>query len=323
MKLVKQEQPRGNACLEAAISYAGKGWHIFPVPPGEKKSYLSAKFSGGRRWGASNKERHVRRFFRKFPDANVGIATGAISGIFVFEVDTPKGHNVDGFASLEKLQAKHRAMPKTLQAISPSGSLHFYYKCPRVLVRNSASEIAPGIDVRGDGGMVIAPPSVKPRVGIYRWVNHLPIAKAPRWLLEMVTSDRAARSISERATALIRKPVKSLHSVAAADVRAALEVIANGCDNCGHWPYAMWFEIGCALHAEFGDAGFELFRAFSMLAPTYDGRSCLAKWRECAKIDAFTTATIFYHAEHYVPRWRAIYEARRLHQAYSIIRASR
>jgi hypothetical protein len=74
------------------------------------------------------------------------------------------------------LEAKHGSLPATLEAESPSGSIHRYYKHPGFKIKNSGSGIAPGVDVRGDGGQVVAPPSVKPGKGAYKWRNDLPIA---------------------------------------------------------------------------------------------------------------------------------------------------
>jgi hypothetical protein len=104
----------------------------------------------------------------------------------VVEADTPEGHDIDGIASLKALETQHGILPGTLLAISPTGSVHHYFSHPGVKIKNSASEIAPGIDVRGDGGMVIAPPSIKPGGGCYRWLNGLGVAAAPSWLLDLI-----------------------------------------------------------------------------------------------------------------------------------------
>jgi hypothetical protein len=178
-----------NPCLAAALSYATeRGWDIFPAPPGEKKSYKSAKHSNGAKWGKTRNPEQIRKDFRKWPDANIGIPTGKDNGFWVLEADTLKGHNVDGIASLRRLEEKHGPLPKTLMAESPSGSLHYYFNWPKgVEIKNSASSIAPGIDVKGEGGMVIAPPSVRDD-GEYRWLNNHPIADAPQWLIDLVAT---------------------------------------------------------------------------------------------------------------------------------------
>lgn len=180
--------------LAAALCYVDLfGWVVFPVPPGSKKSYKSGKNSNGHRWGASNKPSVIERDFRYWPEANLGIPTGAENGFFVLEADTPKGHSVDGIASLRKLERQYGRLPKTLMAMSPSRSLHYYFCWPkRGLICNSASKIAPGIDVRGEGGMVLAPPSVKNGVR-YRFLNWgTPGADAPPWLLDLILQDRVA-----------------------------------------------------------------------------------------------------------------------------------
>jgi hypothetical protein len=196
--------------LRHALYYAEtNGWHVFPSPPGTKKSHKSAEYSDGRPWGTTRDLDEIRRDFEQWPDANVGIVCGEISGIFVVEADTLAGHGKDGFAALAAMEAKHGPLPATLQAESPSGSVHFYFRYPGFHVKTSASEIAPGIDVRGDGGMVIAPPSVKPGSGAYKWRSILPIADAPAWLLDMVKAPKhstRAIGIAREAPAGLRPP---------------------------------------------------------------------------------------------------------------------
>ncbi len=181
-----------NEKLQAALAYAEKGWAVFPADSsGKKKSHKSAEFSNGQRWGATNNAEEIRRNFRKWPDANIGIPTGKVAGFFVVEADTVEGHGVDGIAALRALEAEHGALPTTRAAESPSGSLHFYFRWPTddTLVRNSESLLAEGIDVRGEGGMVIAPPSVRPGKGGYVWINEGPIAEAPQWVLDLVIAE--------------------------------------------------------------------------------------------------------------------------------------
>jgi hypothetical protein len=90
-----------------------------------------------------------------------------------------------------------------LQAISPTGSIHYYLKHPGggIKIKGSASELGAGIDIRGDGNMTVAPPSINPDGRAYRWLNKLPIAAMPAWLVEL-TRDKPA-TISQRAVAAI------------------------------------------------------------------------------------------------------------------------
>src|SRR5262245_52976049 len=268
----------GHPVLTAALAYAAKGLHIFPVPPNKKKSYKSAKYSDGRKWGATADAAQIQRDWRRWPNANVGIPTGAINGFFVVELDTEEGHGVDGFASLAALEQQHGALPATLQARSPSGSLHYYFRHPGngIKIKNSASEIGAGVDCRGDNGMVLAPPSVRAD-GAYTWVNpQAAIADAPRWLLDRVVVEDHPPTPAASTPPYVYVPgddvafeeeVRSRSGMGVDDVwpgndnyppltlqeiEAALAAIpADG--------YYCWLQIGAALSNELGESGFALF----------------------------------------------------------------
>jgi putative DNA primase/helicase len=137
-----------------------------------KKSHKKAEYSGGREWGATTDLDEIRRDWQQWPQANVGIVTGPKSGFFVVEADTPQGHDVDGIKNLRALIDKHGPLPHTIEATSPSGSWHIYFKWPvGVPVDSSVGRVAPGVDVRADGGMVLPcsplsrPPMVRQCVG--------------------------------------------------------------------------------------------------------------------------------------------------------------
>jgi hypothetical protein len=205
--------------VEHAAFYAARNdWCVFPSPhTGEKKGiYFADKSNGYMPWGQTKNTNNIAWYWEDNPKANVCIATGAMSGIFVVDLDTKEGHASDGIASMADLEAEHGPLPMTRQAISPSGSIHYYFRHPGGKIKNSESQIAPGIDIRGDGGMVLAPPSVKPGKGAYRWLNDLPAAEAPQWLLDKIDAvkDEAEPeietapelSISDRALATVKAP---------------------------------------------------------------------------------------------------------------------
>src|SRR5262245_23834072 len=99
-------------CLKAALTYAERGWFVFPAPPGQKKSHKSEKHSGAK-WGMTRSSDQIRQDWKKWPDANVAIVTGEVSGFFVVETDTKAGHGKDGAAALAELEAKHDELPET------------------------------------------------------------------------------------------------------------------------------------------------------------------------------------------------------------------
>ncbi len=173
---------------DAALEYAARGWHVFPVPPGARQSYKSAAHSDGRRWGATTDPDEIRRDFARWPNANVGIVCGPKSGLLVIDIDVPgDGRDKDGAASWAALVAAHGDIPHTIEANSASGGRHIYFRAPvGETIRNSVSQIAPGIDVRAEGGMVLGVPSVRPNGGVYSWRNppgFFDLADCPEWLL--------------------------------------------------------------------------------------------------------------------------------------------
>jgi DNA-binding PadR family transcriptional regulator len=178
-------------CMAARLYYVAKfGWSTFPanLEDGEKKSYKSEKYSGGAKWGHTIDAAVIRNDANKFPDHGVGVPTGRVNKVIDIETDTPKGHGVDGSASLTELEAELGPLPDTLAFESPTASRHRLYNYPKdvgddVWIKTIAGELGTGIDVKADGGMMIAPPSVRPGIGEYRWCNGLPMADLPEaWI---------------------------------------------------------------------------------------------------------------------------------------------
>jgi Bifunctional DNA primase/polymerase, N-terminal len=110
---------------------------------------------------------------------NVAVATGRMSGIFVVDVD---GDGAE--AALRAFEVINGALPATVEVITGAGR-HIWFRMPDTELRNSASKIAPGIDIRADGGYVLAPPSVHPSGRRYAWSvdSASTIAEAPAWLV--------------------------------------------------------------------------------------------------------------------------------------------
>jgi Bifunctional DNA primase/polymerase, N-terminal/AAA domain/Primase C terminal 2 (PriCT-2) len=290
-------QGQAPSCVEAALGYAARDWTIFPAPQGEKKSHKSAEYSGGVNWGATKDPAQIKRDWRRWPDANIGIPTGAENGFFVVEADTVKGHGKDGIASLKDLEAKHTKLPNTLMAESPSGSIHYYFNHPRngIKIKNSTSEIAPGVDVRGDGGMVVAPPSIR-QDGAYRWLIIRPIADAPQWLRDLVKEDR--RAATEPNAFL--KHANQQDAPPAWKVEAALKVLVpNEIDRDTRGA------IGIAIKNSMGEDGWPLFDAW--LKTRTDGKyyedRVRKNWDGFKPRGEVNIGTLFYLAEKASPDW--------------------
>jgi putative DNA primase/helicase len=133
----------------------------------------------------------VDRWFSGASHLNVGIATGKISNVVVLDIDPRHG----GDQSLALLEKEHGALPKTLWWKTGGGGRHILFAYPKdgLPLPNSISKIGHGIDVRGDGGFIVAPPSRHASGGSYSFPNKdilkTPLAEIPRWLLVAMRKD--------------------------------------------------------------------------------------------------------------------------------------
>lgn len=127
----------------------------------------------------------VKNWWRENPGASIGIPTGRASGWVVLDVDIDKG----GDASLTALIERIGGIPETLTARTGSGGTHFFFECPLdVEIRNSAGKLGVGLDIRGEGGYVIAAPSPHPSGGAYKWISFADPAPFPQLIIEMLAS---------------------------------------------------------------------------------------------------------------------------------------
>ncbi|MDJ0895330.1 MAG: bifunctional DNA primase/polymerase [Alphaproteobacteria bacterium] len=175
--------------LAAASGYLRRGWSVVPVMRADKRPLV--------RWEPYQEHRadeaEVERWRVRWPDANVGIVTGALSGLVVLDID-PRH---DGEESLAALEARFGKLPDTVEALTGGGGRHLYFRHPGGELRNRVA-LMPGLDLRGDGGMVVAPPSLHRSGRRYEWeVSHHPDemepAPLPGWLLSMVRGDAPRR----------------------------------------------------------------------------------------------------------------------------------
>lgn len=169
---------------EAALAYASHHqWHVFPCFQ-DKTPRTPHGFKDATRDTAI-----ITAWWERWPDASIGIATGEVSGIFVLDVDPAHG----GADTLRALEATHQEIPNTPQVLTGGGGAHCYLAYPGFAVTNSAGKLGEGLDVRCDGGYVIAPPSSHPSGGAYAWeILHdpedTPLAPVPPWLLGMLAA---------------------------------------------------------------------------------------------------------------------------------------
>jgi hypothetical protein len=175
---MRGERGRDHALIRAALTLARRGLAVVPCRPRDKRP---ATANGVK--DATTNLTALRHWWNHEPQSNVAIATGLISGVFVLDLD-----GLDAEAELSRLEREYGQLPQTVQTITARGR-HLFFKMTTRLVRNSTGKIAPGIDVRGDGGYVLAPPSVHPSGRRYAWSvdSASTFSEAPEWLLAKIT----------------------------------------------------------------------------------------------------------------------------------------
>lgn len=125
----------------------------------------------------------IRGWWQKWPNANVGILTGADSGLVVLDVDPRHG----GDKTLEELQRQHGPLPKTISQITGGGGQHLFFRHPGGYINSGSGKLGPGLDVKADGGYIVVAPSMHISGNHYTWdpaTKDGGLAELPGWLLE-------------------------------------------------------------------------------------------------------------------------------------------
>jgi putative DNA primase/helicase len=167
--------------IESALYYAKNGCSVIPIRKKDKKpltkweQYQSARAD----------EETIRSWWRRWPEANIGIVTGEASGIIVLDID--------GLEGQQSIKTNRLATPPTPTVLTGGGGYHYYFKHPGFLCKNFTKKY-PGIDFRGDGGYVLAPPSLHASGNRYEWIispGDEELADPPAWLLDLIVKQEA------------------------------------------------------------------------------------------------------------------------------------
>ncbi|WP_288942904.1 bifunctional DNA primase/polymerase [uncultured Roseovarius sp.] len=163
--------------LEHALAYADRGWAVFPTHGIKNRACTCGKqsctspgkhpiFSGGFKHATTDYEQ-ITEWFTQNPFANIAIATGAVSGVIVIDVDSGEGK--EGLTSVKAIEERYGPLPKTFRVRTGSGGWHYYIAAPSIPIKSSVSRLGKDIDVRAEGGYVIAPPSKHISGNTYKW----------------------------------------------------------------------------------------------------------------------------------------------------------
>ncbi len=187
--------------LDLALQYVDDGWKVFPCRSaaeeyidqhtgeittlGEKTPLTSNGFKGATRY-----KRILERWWSDWPAAAVGLPTGSATGFFALDIDNKPG-GANGFEWLAEMEAEHGPLPQTARVTSPNGGLHIYFKY--VVGTRNRGALGAGVDIRSEGGYVLAAGSAMHDGRSYKWVDDTrEIADAPAWLLDLLLPKSAA-----------------------------------------------------------------------------------------------------------------------------------
>lgn len=203
---------------ELAIFYHEHGWPIFPcrsqaeevgdqstgelITLNEKTPKTSNGFKG-----ASKFRRIIDRWWSDWPDAAVGIPTGAATGVFVLDIDNKPG-GANGFDWLSDMEAEHGPLPVTARVTTPNGGLHVYFNY--VVGTRNRGALGGGVDIRSEGGYVLAAGSQMSDGRAYEWSpagDVVPsIADAPEWLLALLLPKPAPAGVAYHPSSIGNTP---------------------------------------------------------------------------------------------------------------------
>ncbi len=201
--------------LDWALWYAANGWQVFPCHTPTGPMACSCRKTTCDRIGKHPRIQHglnaasqdpaiVAQWWRQWPDANIALRTGAVSGLAVLDEDTYKGGDYSRIA----LETSYAPLPDTVQQCTGGGGMQYLFLHPGSQVKNGVQTLGVGLDIRGDGGYVIAPPSLHVSGKRYIWeITHGPddvlLAPFPPWLLALINAQHSAKQTLTNAGAII------------------------------------------------------------------------------------------------------------------------
>jgi len=171
-----QQQSNRTELLRAALGYSAKGIPVFPCKPAPDKSPMTKRGF----YDATTSRPRITGYWKAFPHASIGMPTGERSGFFVLDEDRP--------GALDELEEKMGKLPPTLTIRTPRGGRHLYFRYEEGITNRTGS-LPEGIDVRGEGGYALVPPSTG-----YTVEHNAPVAEPPEWLLEALREPQKPES---------------------------------------------------------------------------------------------------------------------------------
>ena len=285
--------------LQASLTYASFGWAVFPT-----HSIRDGKCTCGKpdcsspgkhpltRHGfkdATTDPEVIRRWWKRYPWANIAIATGEKSGrLLVIDIDCKPDRGISGEETWREVE---QSCPATVEVLTGGGGRHLYFNyLDSVKIKSGAGMIGPGVDVRADGGYVLAPPSLHRSGKCYEWeassdpLDGIAVVPAPDWVLELCVKP-AVETVNRESQ------VELLAASKVQEIRSALAFIDSD-------PRDTWLKVGMALKSTNAEQqAYGLWTEWSMQSGKYDPRDQQRTWQSLSINGGVSLSTIFWLAK--------------------------
>lgn len=277
---------------EHAVAYAAIGWAVIPLhwidnghcscgrqdcPSPGKHPYSMLARNGSH--SATKDAGVLAGWWAAHPQMNVGIATGAASGIVVIDIDPRNGGDI----TWQALCDKHGGEPETVQAMTGGGGRHLVFRHdPERGIRSPGK----GVDVKGDGGLIVVEPSIHMSGKRYVWdaeadpVAGGEVAQAPAWL----GAPRVADVVTPAGRAVGHIDPQRL-----ADIRAALKYLDPN-------PHEVWFQVGMALHSTDAPEAFGLWCEWAAGSAKFNETEHRKRWASFGRRSGLHIESLFFWA---------------------------
>lgn len=300
--------------LEAALAYAAQGWkvvHLYWIEDGRCSCGRSDCRSPGKHpipanglKSATTDPETIGRWFAMFPRANIAIATGRESGVWALDVDPHKG----GADSMSELESAY-SFPECFHSMTGGGGDHYLFAYPNdeALSVPSRVDILPGLDVRGDGGYIVAPPSNHASGHFYEWEDGFsPFDDDSEEIYSEICRSagqkfglyRELKAQGEDGEPLFQSaPAWNIDEAELKKIKVALSIL--DVDSREHWLTA-----GMSLHSTGWDHAFELWCEWAIQSDKFDLNDSRRVWRSLTyKGDGSTLGSLYHLANEIAPGW--------------------
>jgi Bifunctional DNA primase/polymerase, N-terminal/Primase C terminal 2 (PriCT-2) len=272
---------------EAALVFGKHGIPIFPVdhrnkrpiprrdpdPTGKRKDGIPG--TGGF-YKATCDPIIITQWWTKHPRALIAVPMGPRSGVWCVDVDTAEEHAGGGIDEWDTLLAEHEPF-ETREHRSATGGPHAYFEWDeKQPLGCSAGDLPKGISIKGVGGYVIVPPSLRRgrAYTVFRDIDPIP---APQWLVDAILVEGEEKAKRDRKSRQARQPFQGTPQTNLDELAEAMRFVSN--DNLSWEEWTIW---ALAIFAASGGSqrGLEIFDEFSARSTKYDAVTTDERWYE-------------------------------------------